>query len=755
MTVVLVDLRTATADVAGDRMRAALPAQTTAKPVRMLVLDDAAALAGRYELFGRLLGSRRVAALICVAIGPVDSGQPGAAVLRVSAVLDNDASATLWVGDEHGTLWGTDRSGLPNPDTEAEETGLDQLVRCLAADDVFDRVLAEIGSIPNRTASPGLRVSTGQLATPDLRLAVAAAIRRLVGQVPDEAVDQLPGVDATELTPLLGSGVVPGGRHPVHPDGPLDQLRRAADTALRTAEERLRRLGGLTGLLFGSGRRATAGRPLAHTADCVERYHRAVAEAFDRGDAIGRIDGRQGAELERYGLAVAVPPGFDRSAVLNRLQPVVDAALARYPLNTVIDWLRVLSERAAPAGSASFRERLDGLHRATLRSRLADPPPFPLARADPRVLSAVVVCCLLAGIGPVGLLPGIIVGLSWTIAAWFTYARIPTPDGNRGVRRALGPHLLLQAAAATAGVAAGRFAATQLSLPAGAGLPAIVVAVVGLAVVLHLWWSAAASAWTAELGLSGVRTAIADHDRLLVEVAVHEWALADARTYLADATRVVAGGLADIVEVLEERLKPDADEHGTASRGGLAPDSEDALETLLAGDLGAAVRAVLRGCWDRLRTGARAQVQGGLAGEMRSLLGSFDEHLAQHHVFEPPPFAGSEDTGDRRLDLMLGPPARLAGLLAASPGEPFVQLCTTADLGMLDAAPQSARMVRFAPDFVREPVTAVAANGSATDLGDVQWTTSGHLAGVLRLMPMRPGVVVREWASQGGAKELS
>jgi hypothetical protein len=767
MSVHVADLRGLSHDAAEHRIEQVLPDRSTFGRVRLVVLDDAVALVDRFALFARLQATRQVSGLICVAVGPAVSRQAGVA-LRASGVLDNDDSATIWVGDAHGVVWGTERTGAPGRagvESDPADAGLDQLVTCLSmTDGVFDEVLAKVGQVPGRTASPGLRVTTGRLAGTDLRQARASATRLLIGRPPERMIEHLPGVDESELAPLLGDGGSAGVPAPIIQGGPLDQLRQEADDAVRTAARRLRGLRGLKGLLFGSGRGSAAWPWLDYTIQRVERYHHAVVGAFERGDTGGRMDVRQRAELEQLGLRIGTPRGLERGTVLGRLHTMVDTALRGYPLNTVVDWLRVLSDRAAPTGSGDSRSRLDHLRSRMLGAAVATPPPFPLTIADPKVLTAVALCCLLAAAGSGwGLVSGVTSAVAWTLAAWFASARVPTRAGIRGAATALRPALLLHPAAAGAGVAGGRFVAGLLDLPPVAGFAALAVAAAGLGVTLHLWWDAAAAAWTSRLSTAGTSEGIAGYERLLTEVAVREWVLADIRTYLADAARVVAGGLADTIEVLEEQAVQATPGAGLGARtgdgspaaparttsgmtSGMTMDSADALETLLTEDLGDAVRAVLLICWERLRAGGLGQAGDGLADEMRAVLTAYEQHLARHNVFEPPPFAAADRGGERKLDVMLGPPGQLVDLLGAEPGDAFVQLCAADDLGMLDASPQTARMVRFAPQFVREPVIA-AANGSAGRLGDVHWTTSGHAAGVLRLMPMRSGVVVREWPS--------
>jgi hypothetical protein len=67
------------------------------------------------------------------------------------------------------------------------------------------------------------------------------------------------------------------------------------------------------------------------------------------------------------------------------------------------------------------------------------------------------------------------------------------------------------------------------------------------------------------------------------------------------------------------------------------------------------------------------------------------------------------------------------------------QLCTPADLSALDMA-GTLPTVAFAPRLTRQQLVDVLPQ-------DTIWTSSGAHAGLLRLVPLRPGIASTSWAT--------
>jgi hypothetical protein len=126
-------------------------------------------------------------------------------------------------------------------------------------------------------------------------------------------------------------------------------------------------------------------------------------------------------------------------------------------------------------------------------------------------------------------------------------------------------------------------------------------------------------------------------------------------------------------------------------------------------------------------------------------LDDYRRHLESHDVSDAPPFA---DRSRIRagVDAGWGGPERLGNVLATPFGGPLVQLCQPRHLGLFSRENLSG--VRFAPAALRERGTAqLRHRGGGQPLAEMTWTESGVLAGVLRLVPPRQGVVQTYWRS--------
>ena len=81
---------------------------------------------------------------------------------------------------------------------------------------------------------------------------------------------------------------------------------------------------------------------------------------------------------------------------------------------------------------------------------------------------------------------------------------------------------------------------------------------------------------------------------------------------------------------------------------------------------------------------------------------------------------------------------------AGAEDEGFLQLNAPEQLPLLDGAPQQARLIPFAPETARETITRAMADdvvGKAVAGNDVEWMPSGDRIGILRLVPVRPGML--------------
>jgi hypothetical protein len=171
------------------------------------------------------------------------------------------------------------------------------------------------------------------------------------------------------------------------------------------------------------------------------------------------------------------------------------------------------------------------------------------------------------------------------------------------------------------------------------------------------------------------------------------------------------------------------------------------LQLILNADVTDAVGEVLRPCWQLLRTGALDQLRTGLAEDTLSLLEEHRRHLEQHNVHERPRFAVRRPEGSLpKVNQIWGPPGWLTEVVATPRDGLLVQLCAAPDLALLHPTARLTRAVRFAPRSAQD----VVIDGGGADLGDVIWTSAGHLAGVVRLVPLRPHAVNLVWPKEDG-----
>ena len=93
-------------------------------------------------------------------------------------------------------------------------------------------------------------------------------------------------------------------------------------------------------------------------------------------------------------------------------------------------------------------------------------------------------------------------------------------------------------------------------------------------------------------------------------------------------------------------------------------------------------------------------------------------------------------------DLLGSDPQGLAGLVGAeTERQAVVQLSSPEQGALLSRDPAAAVWIRFAPLAVRDAVEKVWRTNGSSRPEDVEWTSSGRYAGLLRLTPLRPGVV--------------
>jgi len=755
-TVIRVDLRNSPVPAAERRAFELLHSYRDVAAGRVLVVDDATALLDHYTVHAAVRASRLVHQVICVAVGQPVRRDDGIFALRGTPVLDTEGSATLWVGDAEGVGWqlglGGRASALAADSGADGASRLDELLDLLTVPAVFDGVVEAAGGIPRRVACPGYQVLAGPFQPATLHDAQARAVRALTTaerpQPPGGGSDT-----GTAVAAVAGVGPLFGGWDPeadraqrIRPGSLVDRLRTDCRHAVDDLEIELGNMAGLSGL-SATNPGPDAGRRAAAAAGAALGELRATV-----ADELGRVDGRAGLDagqrdhLQQLGISLDQVDGTDRATVVAGLRREVADGLDRgHPLAALLGRMRDLADFAAPRGSLADADQVDRVCPEWILQQLREPEPFDLPPAPPILLAAVLVGCAAAAVGGVaGRVTGPLLALAWLLAAGLALHRSTTPPTETApAPRRWWPPLVRHALAAGAGVAVGVAVGQVLHVPVTAA-PVALLSAAGLALALRAWWNRAVDKWSKALPAAAAGQAADDLVGFFRRVAVTEWVLSDARRFASDAARATANVLEEVAqELASHQLAAGVAATASGDRAP-APDGDGELvaelRRVVQDDMVDLVKAAVEPCWAELRANTIDAAGTGLAGRVGRLLGEYRWHLADRGPEEPPEFARAGASRARLAQLAWQHmPDANAVLWDAGPGGSMRQLCAAEDLPLLDAAPTRARLVRFAPR------AAQPALGEGTYPADIRWTATGHLAGAVRLVPLRPGAAELAW----------
>lgn len=275
------------------------------KPVptrlRIVLVDQAENLARNFAEFQHLYLQHYV---VCVVVGPGEE-TPSGRVLRLPEQLSQDRAAVLWVGDPHGVWWGPDQGRARAGTGQLAGSGLDELLQALCVAEVFEEVVRRARAIPFATASPGIERVSGSLEPGEVTGTLLQVVRQITTEsgVPFELDLR---TSTAEPSAGTGSAIVEGSE--------FDRARRAAAAATGRAEESIRRLDGVTGLV---GRAAgTAGDRIVAAGQQLDAFSGLVREAAAELDTGARSDTLAGSGLAERGFGPAAR--FEPSALTDR-----------------------------------------------------------------------------------------------------------------------------------------------------------------------------------------------------------------------------------------------------------------------------------------------------------------------------------------------------------------------------------------------------------------------------------------------------
>ncbi|MFI9051642.1 hypothetical protein [Streptomyces sp. NPDC053427] len=167
------------------------------------------------------------------------------------------------------------------------------------------------------------------------------------------------------------------------------------------------------------------------------------------------------------------------------------------------------------------------------------------------------------------------------------------------------------------------------------------------------------------------------------------------------------------------------------------------LVATLAGDLTDAAMDAMAPYWGAIERGqAGALAVRRTEERVRALLSTARRHLQRNGVLAPPPFAAPHRTRTTSANLLGTDPHRLAELVGAeTERQAVVQLSSPEQGALLSRDPATVVWIRFAPEAVRGEVETAWRTGGSVQSEEALWTSSGRYAGLIRLTPLRMGVV--------------
>ncbi|MFF5479355.1 hypothetical protein ACFY5C_18710 [Streptomyces sp. NPDC012935] len=167
------------------------------------------------------------------------------------------------------------------------------------------------------------------------------------------------------------------------------------------------------------------------------------------------------------------------------------------------------------------------------------------------------------------------------------------------------------------------------------------------------------------------------------------------------------------------------------------------LVATLSADLTDAALEAMKPYWGAVERGQAGTLAVRRTEErVRALLSTARHHLQHNGVLAPPPFAAARRVRATSANLLGTDPHGPADLVGAEADrQAVVQLSSPEQGALLSRDPAAAVWLRFAPRAVRDEVEKAWRSSGSVHPDDVRWTSSGRYAGLIRLTPLRIGVV--------------
>jgi hypothetical protein len=676
----------------------------------LLVIDDTIALPDHGDAFECLLTSGRLRHLICISVGP--PARPDYMPIPGS-ISAGRGSAVLWVGDQLGVDCNLDAAAVALIRPDGSTSAVRQLTELLTSTEVFDRVRELCEQVPNGVACPGLRLAEAEAGTADFPAALTSAIQRLTQSQADRNVpsaDPFPGLLETYAG---GQRLDDGG-----------QLRAAEHRCRSEAEEAdiaLMELAGLPGLLPPGQALAAARDRAAAAGNALTSLRALVAQLLEDGNAIDGLTDRQRRRLRQAGILLADRDSDSRLAsgagtgVADRSeQEAVSACIStglQRPggLPQTEGQLAATERLLKPRGSRTYLPQIDQCCPPELSRRLLHPPPFtPLPSWLPAAGALAA-----AGGGLAGIIMGLAVAVAWTLLVILTVVRT-APEAVSAARW----RIVASLAASITGAVAGWQVSRLLDIDGLAGLAGLVAGLL-LAMTLMAWsWRARVRAWQAALAPRQAGSAAGALTDLVAVVAQASWSADPARLEAVARARIAIDGVRD-----ELCRYAEAQPTGDSAR---QPLNVARLAEVLSPTLADLVLTVVDA--QPVVPAADGEDDYRIARlKTEELVGMWSRHAEEHGPLMPPPFAKHGHSA-RAYATEAGEDA-IRATAGYDPRGVMWQLCRAGDLRMLDIGGELLT-VPFAPRTAEPALARVLPASTA-------WTSSGHRAGLLRLVPLR------------------
>ncbi|MFJ7414496.1 hypothetical protein ACIQWZ_27360 [Streptomyces sp. NPDC098077] len=167
------------------------------------------------------------------------------------------------------------------------------------------------------------------------------------------------------------------------------------------------------------------------------------------------------------------------------------------------------------------------------------------------------------------------------------------------------------------------------------------------------------------------------------------------------------------------------------------------LVATLAGDLRNTAMAAMAPYWGAVERGqAGALALSRTEERVRELLSAARHHLWRYGVLAPPPYPADHRARTTAAGLLGTDSLRVAELVGreADRGS-VVQLSSPEQGALLSRDPEAALWIRFAPGTLQGEIEAAWRKSGSPPAEEALWTSSGRYAGLIRLTPLRMGVV--------------